>query len=342
MFKLAIGVLIMLMGSALCSGAEAALLSISPLQAKQMAQSNRTGAVALANIREHINRPIATIVILNNLFNIVGSIVIGSIATDVLGDAWLGVFSGVITFCIIIFAEILPKTLAEQHAEQVGLLVALPVQSLTWVMQPVIWLLEKLTNPFTQGNRQPTTDETQIKMLTHIGHQEGLIEADEAEMIRRVFWMNDVTAADIMTPRVAVTHLNSDRTLDQLRDDIIHSQHTRILVTQETIDQVIGTALKHELLAALVEGQGEREISTFTRPVQVIPETEPTDKLLKTFQASREHLMVVVDEYGGLSGVVTLEDVLEVLTGEIVDETDQVVDLQAWARQRYKRLLQPT
>lgn len=340
MLKLAIAVLIMLVGSAICSGTETALLSVPVLKARQLAQSRKPRAMALLAIRQRINRPIATIVILNNLFNIVGSIVIGSIAAEVFGDAVLGIFSGCLTFLVIVFAEILPKTLAEQYAEPIALMVAIPMTGLTWIMIPFVWLLEHITAPFIQQSRFPTTNETEIKLLASIGYQEGIIEEDEAEMIRRVFRLNDITAARIMTPRVALTYVPGNEAIATLREDVLNSQHSRILVIDGDIDHVQGIVLKYELLTALVEGKSDQPVSQLTRPVKFISETERADKLLQQFQADREHIAVVVDEYGGVSGVVTLEDVLEELTGEIVDETDRNVDLQALARQRRKRLLQ--
>jgi CBS domain containing-hemolysin-like protein len=340
MFTLAIAVLIMLIGSAICSGTETALLSVPILKARQLAQSRKPRALALLSIRQKVNRPIATIVILNNLFNIVGSIVIGSIAANVFGDALLGVFSGVLTFLVIVFAEILPKTLAEQYAQPIALTMAMPVRGLTWAMTPLVMLLERITSPFTRSRRLPTTNETEIKLLASIGYQEGIIEEDEAEMIRRVFRLNDIEAAHIMTPRVELTYLPGNEAIATLKDEILSSQHSRILLIEDDIDHIQGIALKYELLAALIENKGDQPISTLQRPVRFIAETERADKLLQDFQTNREHIAVVVDEYGGVSGVVTLEDVLEELTGEIVDETDLNVDLQALARQRRKRLLQ--
>ena len=184
------------------------------------------------------------------------------------------------------------------------------------------------------------TNETEIKLLASIGYQEGIIEQDEAEMIRRVFRLNDIEAAHIMTPRVELTYLPAQAAISNLKNDIIASQHSRILLVEEDIDRIQGIALKDDLLTALIQNQGEQPISTLQRPVRFIAETERADKLLQAFQTNQEHIAVVVDEYGGVSGVVTLEDVLEELTGEIVDETDLNVDLQALARQRRKRLLQ--
>ncbi|PPS43146.1 hemolysin family protein [Chroococcidiopsis sp. TS-821] len=340
MLTLAIIVLVILTGSALCSGVETALLSISTIRARQLAQSNIPSAVALLSIKEKISRPIATIVILNNIFNIVGSIVIGSVATHVLGDTWLGIFSAILTFLIIIFGEIVPKTVGERYAEPISLLAAIPVKGLTFLLKPLVWIVEKATLPFTKGKRRPTTNEAEIKLLANIGYQEGIIEDDEAEMIQRVFRLNDLTAADLMTPRTIVTYLPGNLTLAECKREIITSQHTRIIVVEESIDRVLGFALKQKLLAAMVEGKNDQKVASLTRQVRFVPETIRADKLLKNFLEAREHLAVVVDEYGNVAGVITLEDVLEVLTGEIVDETDRIIDLQETARKKRERLLQ--
>jgi CBS domain containing-hemolysin-like protein len=340
MLHLVIIVLIVILGSALCSGIETALFSVSTLRVRQLAQSRNPSAVALLVIRENMNRPIATIVILNNTFNIIGSILTGNVATQVLGDQWLGLFSGILTFLIIIFGEIIPKTIGERYAEQIAILASLPVTGLSIVFTPLVWILETVTAPFTKGKKRPTTNEAEIKLLANIGQQEGIIESDEAEMIQRVFRLNDVTASDLMTPRIMLTYIRGDLTLAEAKADIIGSQHTRIIVIDEYIDQVLGFVLKQSLLTAMVEGGINQKIATLTRKVRFVPETIPADKLLKEFIEAREHLAVVVDEYGNVAGVITLEDVLEVITGEIVDETDKTVDLQEIARKKRARMLQ--
>ncbi len=340
MLSLAIAILIMLIGSAFCSGSEAALLSVPLLKAQQLAESKKPAAIKLLAVRQRINRPIATIVILNNLFNIMGSVLIGGIAASLLNDALLGAFTGLLTLLVILFGEIFPKILGERYAIPIALAVAGPVQGLTWLFTPIVLLLEKITAPFVgQGNR-PSTNEAEIKLMATIGHQEGIIEADEAEMIRRVFRLNDVKSVDVMTPRVALTHIPGDMTITEAQAKILNSQHSRILVSATDIDHILGLVFKNELLAALIQGQGHLPVREVARPVRFVSETERADKLLQEFQTSREHLAVVVDEYGGVSGVITLEDVLEVLTGEIVDETDRNIDLQKLARQRQRRRLQ--
>ena len=334
MLVLLIAIGIVLLSSAICSGSEAALFSVPVVKVRRLAQSNRPGAQALLSIREQMNRPIATIVILNNIANIVGTSVVVIVATDVLGDQWLGLVSGILTFLVILFSEIVPKTVGERYSDQISLVIARPVAGLTRILTPLIWCIEKITNPLTAGGNRFTTDEAEIQLLAKMGQEEGTIEDDEFEMIRKIFNLNDMTAADLMTPRVVMTYLKGDLTLAEAREDLLNSPHSRIIVVGETLDEVTGVALKTELLAGIIQGKLDQAISHFAYKVHFVLGRKRADQLLLIFQQTRQHLAVVVDEYGGVSGVVTLEDVLEVLTGPLVDETDTIVDLQEFARKQ--------
>ena len=334
MLLLLVTIGIVLLSSAVCSGSEAALFSVPIVKARRLAQSNRPEALALLSICEQMNRPIATIVILNNIANIVGTTIVSVQATSVLGSRWLGLVSGIFTFLVILLSEIIPKTVGERYSEKIALIVARPVAGLTRILTPLIWCIEKITTPLTTGGNSFTTDEAEIKLLAKIGQEEGTIENDESEMIRKIFNLNDITAADLMTPRVVMTYLKGDSTLSEVKEDILAFQHSRIIVIDETQDQVIGVALKNELLAAIIQGKLDQSISNFAHEVHFVLGRRRANQLLSMFQQTRQHLTVVVDEYGGVSGVVTLEDVLEVVTGELVDETDTIVDLQEFARKK--------
>jgi CBS domain containing-hemolysin-like protein len=326
-------VLVVLIGSGLCSGAETALLSVRGVRARQLAEQGGARAHALLAIKQAIARPISAIVVLNNVFNIVGSIAVGRVAAATFGEGWVGVVSGVLTFLVILFAEILPKTLGERYAEQVSLWVALPVRALTTIMTPLVVLFETLMRPLTRGARSPSTNEVEIRLLAQIGHSEGIIEDDEVEMIQRVFQLNDRSARDLMTPRTMVTWLDANRRIAEARDDILASEHSRILVADGDLDRVVGVVLKHDLLAALL-AEEPTTVGDHLRPVEAVPWLVRADDLLQRFRLQQEHLAIVIDEYGGTMGVVTLEDVVEVLTGPIVDETDRRADLRSYARAR--------
>lgn len=337
MSALFFAVIIVLITSAICSGTEAALFSVPVIKVRQLAENKKKSSLALLKIRENIQRPIATIVILNNVANIVGSITVGSIATEVLGDAWLGVFSGGLTFLVIVFSEIIPKTIGEQHCISISLFSARTVLFITCLFTPLLWFLEKMTEPLQRDKSGHTTDESQIRFMAKVGRLEGAIEEDESEMIQNIFKLNDVTALDLMTPRVAMTCIEKDKSLAECKNVIIDSPHSRIIVIEETPDQVCGVVFKNELLIAMVNKHYDSKISDFVHEVAFVPDSIKADHLLVHFQENRQHIVVPVDEYSGVSGVVTLEDVLEVLTGEIVDETDQVVNLREFARKKQQK-----
>lgn len=341
MEALIITVFAVLILSALCSGSEAALFSVSLLNVQRLADSGHVSAQALLAIRRKMNRPITTLVILNNLANIGGSMFIGSLATAVFGSHWMGLFSAGLTLAVIIFSEIIPKTIGEHYAQPIALAVARPIQALTLVFLPFVWFLERITRPFVSDHRPLTTNEAQIKLLANIGRREGAIDENESLLIHQVFELNDYMASDIMTPRVMMTSLQASMTLAEASVAIRASEHSRIVVIDKSPDSVLGIAMKSELLLAIIDGKNDQAIADFLHEALFVPEAMRADTLLPYFLEHHQHLAVVVDEYGGVAGVVTLEDVLEVLIGEIVDETDRVTDLQEAARHRYARMRKP-
>ncbi|KIG16888.1 Magnesium and cobalt efflux protein CorC [Enhygromyxa salina] len=330
MLGLVLAVLSVLVASALCSGAEAALFSVSLVKAQALAAEGSAKGRALLEIRAAMERPIAAIVILNNIANIVGSIIVGSLAAGILGETWLGVFSGVLTFMVIVFSEIIPKTIGERNADALAPAIARTVLTVTKLLTPLIWFIELVTRPIVGESKAGlTVNEAQIRMLAGIAAKQGSIGTNESELIRRAFTLDDRRAREIMTPRVSMSSLRGDATLEDCRAAIVSSQHTRLVVVGNSRDDVIGVVLRSELLVELLEGRGGARLRDIAEEVPTTTEDVRADALLREFQTSRRHLAVVLDEFGGVAGVVTLEDVLEILTGEIVDETDQVVDLRA-------------
>ena len=330
MTELLLVAFLMIFISAMCSCTEAALFTVPIMKVRQMVdEEKRKGAKSLLKIQEKMNRPIAMIVIANNIANIGGSFIVAAMADRVFGSIWLTLVSGVLTFLVIIFAEIIPKTIGETYSSRISLLMARPVLWATRIMTPFIWMIEKITNPFTKGS-QPTfsTDEKEIRYLAQLGEEEGVIEEDELSMLQGVFQLNDKTARDLMTPRLAMTCIDSQKSIEEQRQELIDSQHSRIVVIGESRDDVRGVVLRSELLVALVEKKGEDMVGQYAYLPLTVDETLKADDLLPLFQQSRQHLAIVRDEFGGVAGVVSLEDVVEELTGEIVDETDTDEDMR--------------
>ncbi len=320
-----------ILASALCSGAEAALMSVPITRARVLADQGRPGAARLARLREQPHDAITAIVILNNIANIVGSITVGAVATAALGSAWLGAVSATLTLAIILFSEILPKAVGERYSVEIGLRLAAPLDWLAWLLYPMVRLFGLVTR-LVAAREGMSTDESEIAFLARRGGDEGAIEDDESEMIQRVFELNDQSAGDLMTPRIALTTLPADAALRDVQDAARRSPHSRLVAIGRDRDDPQGVVLQVDLLGAMLDGRWDEPVSGFVRAAQYVPVDTRADALLDRFRSSRNHLAIVVDEFGGVAGIVTLEDVLEVLTGEIVDETDRVADLQEAAR----------
>ena len=248
-----------------------------------------------------------------------------------------GFFSGVFTFLVIICAEIIPKTLGERFNDPLAFWLARPVLFITRILTWLLKLIEIFTWPInkkSEENQTATTNESEIKMMANIGSKEGVINHNESVMISKVLDMDDVTASEIMTPRVMMTSLGKDMTLEDAKEQIIESTHSRIVLIGEDSDDVVGIVYKTELLVAMVNNQFDKKLEDFSHKMKYVPEQASADKLLRFFQSSRIHLAIVTDQYSGVAGVVSLEDVLECLTGEIVDETDMAIDLQRVAKEK--------
>ena len=323
-------VVIVLLCSATISAIEAALFGISLSRAKIFLAQKKKHAVDLVTIRENMHKPITVLVVFNNIFNIVGSMIVGALAIKILGSTWLGLVSAVMTFLIIVVAEIIPKSIGSSHAESISLAAARPLLFLIKVLKPFIWLIEKATKPFTK--KQKIVSEEEIRILSHLGHLEGVIEEDEKEMIHKVFQLNDLSAKDIMTPRTVIIALDGDKTLGEVEEQIYSLSHSRLPIYHDNLDKITGVCHQRDLLTALARDEKGRRISEFRHEVMFVPENMKADKLLPLFQKQRYHLAIVTDEFGGTAGLVTLEDVLEQLVGEIVDEKDKEIDTREKAR----------
>ena len=323
MFAVLISVLAILGSSALLSMSEAAILSLPLVRVRVLFEQKKRHAKALLAIKEDITYTIATIVILNNTINIIGSIFVGQLVAHLFGDEWLGIVSGVLTFGIVVVGEIIPKVIGERYKATISLLAARPVRILTVVLHPLVWTIMKMTHPFTRSDdRIPKISEDEIKMMLRIGHAEGSVEMDEAVLCQRVFKLNDVRAFQIMKPINQIYALPADKTLTELKEEIINAPYSRIAVFQKDPVDIVGTVQQSALLREIARDNYQANVGDFMVPPVFVNYLTKADSLLEKFQASKQHLFIVQDTAGRDMGIVTLEDVLEELFGEIYDEKD--------------------
>lgn len=320
MFELAIVIIIILLFSGFFSGAEAAIVSISDAEVHTMMQRKRIGISILNRVNKQLNRSVITIVVWNNIVNIVGSITVGQIVINLYGDAVLAVITTGLTFGIIIFSEIIPKAIGIHYAERIALITAPFILVLTTIMLPVIVILEWITNIFKKGERKVGTED-QIRSLVTIGRSKGHIESDEGQLIHRAFILNDKTASDIMTPLKDIIGVNTDDTVGQSWQKIDHEAYSRYPVFGTSMHEVVGMIIKQDVLQGLYEKQGGNPLESIVREVLTVESDMRSDQLISLFRDKHIHLAVVQEDRHTV-GLVTLEDVLEELVGEIEDETD--------------------
>ena len=317
LLSLGILVLIVLIGSAMCSGVEAALLAVNPLRVHQLAIKPKAipGAKKLAKLRQRLGRTLTVITIANNGFNIFGSLMLGSYATFVFKEGYaLPLFSILLTILVLLLGEILPKSIGTRLALQISLASAPILHWLGIIMKPIVVLLEKILPVITAEN-EITTDEEEIRQMARLGSQKGKIEADEAAMISKVFQLNDLTARDLMTPRVVAPTLDGSTTLDKLRSTLMKNNAHWWVVLGEEVDKIIGITSRERLLTALLQGQSQLTPSDLSEPVEFVPEMIRVDRLLTSFNNDKSGVRVVVDEFGAFVGLIGAEAVLAVLAG---------------------------
>ena len=320
MASLIVAVVTILFLDGLVSASEAAVFSVPLFRARLLAKKSKLGKTLLS-LKESMEFPITTLVSLSNLITIVGSVLTGLIAADVFGEEWVGAFAAVLTFLIMIFAEIIPKRLGERFAEPIGLAVAVPLFFISRLFSPITWFIRKCTEPFGRGKKSITSEE-EIAFLVTMGTEEGAIRKHEGEFINRVFKLNDITAYDMMTPAMSATLLNAKDTVLAAKETIQNASHSRIPVWSESPDHVIGIAHQRELLRALVEGRNELLVEDFVQPALIVRDTRLGDELLRDFKEKRQHMAIVTNRDGRLVGVVGLSDVLEELIGEVIEEQE--------------------
>ncbi|CAN5631267.1 hemolysin family protein [soil metagenome] len=316
---------ILILLSGFFSGAEIALFSLGEARVRSLVEEGRRGAQALADLKSNPERLLVTILIGNNIVNIGAASLATALALDVFGNQGVAYATGVMTLLILIFGEITPKGFSSVNNVQVGLAVAPVVHLLSRVLYPMVLPLEALTRWFLRRSARvgaPSVTEGEIREMTAIGHREGSIDEHERQIIERAFWLDEKRAWDIMTPRVDIFAWPATRTLAEIADELNTVRHSRIPVFRETIDDLVGVLYTRDAYQALVSGQRDIQIGELVREPLFVPGSVPLTRLLGKFQTSRVHIGVVIDEYGGTDGLVTLEDILEELVGEIVDETD--------------------
>ncbi|MBP2281160.1 CBS domain containing-hemolysin-like protein [Psychrobacter sp. PL15] len=325
--------------SFICSLAEAALLTMTPSYIADVQENNPKKANMLKRLKvDNIDQSLAAILTLNTMAHTLGSIGAGAQATIVFGSAWFGVFSAVMTFAILIFSEIIPKTLGTMYWRQLSGLVTYFVRGIIILLYPIIWLSERLTKFLVRGKEADVFSRREFSALASIGEEAGHIDPLEARIIRNLLAFGAIKVEDIMTPRSVMLAFEQTKTIADVMADRPKLTFSRLPIYDGDLDNITGFVLKTDMLLAKVNHAMHKPLIQFQREITYVFSKMKLFDLLDLMLKNRIHIAVTVGEYGEVKGLVTLEDVLETLLGlEIVDEIDRVEDMQALARQMMDR-----
>ncbi|MCJ7688793.1 MAG: hemolysin family protein [Clostridiaceae bacterium] len=326
-----ISLVVLLMFSAFFSASETALMSLSKIRLRHMVDSETKGAERINKLIKNPSKLLGSILVGNNISNIGASALATSLAINLYGDSGVGIATIAMTILVLIFAEITPKSLAAQNSEKISLKVSGPISLITFVLNPLITVLIYITNTIIKilggeiDKVKPFITEEELKTMVSVSHEEGVLEGEEKQMIYNVFEFGDSQAKDVMTPRTDMIVANINSTYQELINIFREEQFSRLPIYEETVDNIIGVLYIKDLIF-FEDGKEEFSIEKHMRVPYFTYEFKSTVDLFADMRAKRVPIAILLDEYGGTSGIVTIEDLVEEIVGDIEDEYDDDED----------------
>lgn len=316
--------------SFVCSVLEAVLLSVNRSYVALMQRRGEAAGRILSGMKDRIDEPIAAILTLNTIAHTVGAAWGGAIATQVFGEVWIGAFTAVLTFAVLVYSEIIPKTLGATFCNQLARPTAHLLRLMVLVMKPVLAPLDLLSRWITpRGHQGARISRAEIEALAELGHREGALDEDEFQVMANVMQLDEIAVSEVMTPRIDIVAVPVDASVSQAMDVMLDHGKLRLPVYEGDLDQIVGILLARDLWRAARDGR-EEEVRAVARPVRFAPASKPVEELIQEMRAKRTKMIIVLDEYGGTAGLVTLEDLIEEIVGEIQDEheTNEPIDFR--------------
>ncbi len=322
LFDQIVVLIVLLLLSGFFSSAETALFSISRAKARHIAKEKGITNTLIKKMKDDPHRLLSTILIGNNLVNVGAAALATAITIRLVASNAVGIATGIMTALILIFGEIIPKSIATRNNVLIARLVILPLYWLSILFSPIIFFLNFIPRLTRKVQRKSRVTEEELMTFVEVVEEEGGIEEEEKELIHNIFEFDDTSASEIMTPRADMFVINVDEDLNV--EAIIRSGFSRIPVIEEDIDHVIGILNIKDLFMHQVTAAEQTDVRRVMSEPYFVPENKKLDHLLQEFKKRKQHIAIVVDEHGGVSGLITLEDALEEIVGEIIDETDKV------------------
>ena len=338
LFLLFLYLFIALFFSFLCSILEAVILSITPSFIGIKIQEGKTYALELQKLKDNIDRPLSAILTLNTFAHTIGAAGVGAQAQLIWGNEYLSIISTILTLIILIFSEIIPKTLGANYWEQLAPFVSPTLKFMIFALYPLVIFSQFITKILKKDKDRSVFSRADFSAMTEMGAKSGIFRRDESKIIQNLLRFNKILVKDIMTPRTVVLAANEDTTVKEFYEKNRNLRFSRIPVFKESKDNPTGFVLKDELLVNIIEKNFDKKLGEMKRDIQVVYEQLPIPELFNYLMEKNEHIAVVIDEYGGMAGVVSMEDVIETLLGmEILDEMDSHADLQMLARKNWEK-----
>lgn len=323
--------------SFLCSMLEAVMLSISPAYVAVAVEKKTRSGLLLEHLIDKIDRPISAILTMNTICNTMGSAAIAYRVQQLYGDYWVTAASAVLTLLILVFSEIIPKSIGANHWKFLAPFSAYAVQGLILLLYPFVFASERISRNLRSDNELPEVTREEMIMTAELGVEEGTLKLKESNIIKNLLMLDKIYVSDIMTPRSVFFALDAEMTAEQAIDKYKPIRFSRVPVYAGSLDNVIGMTHRYKILEAVSHDQLNVKMSELSSPIASIPERMTVQQALDFFIKDKEHLALVVDEYGVVTGLVTLEDAVETLLGvEIVDEFDHIEDMRKYALEQWQ------
>lgn len=328
---LAIGV------SFVCSILEAVLLSVSQSYIAVMERKGQKSGILLRELKEDIDKPLSAILSLNTIAHTVGAAGVGAQAQIVFGSGYVGITSAILTLLILFLSEIIPKTLGATYWRKLAPATGRMLRWMIWILYPFVILSLMITRLLSGDENQVTFSREELSAMAERGVEEGIFEQEESDILKNLVQLRSLRIKDIMTPRIVVVGFNEEKTVADVLHKVEEIRFSRLPLYGDSEDDITGYVLKNDLLIRLAKGEKDIKLKELKREILILPDFLSLQDFFERLLEKQEHIAVAVDEYGGFSGVVTMEDLVETLLGmEIVDEVDAIDDMQKMAREKWQ------
>lgn len=323
--------------SFLCSIMEAVLLSVPISYLKSKAKNGSKSIISMIGYKDDVDKPLSAILSLNTVAHTVGAAGVGAQATVVFGDEYFGVVSAVLTILILVFTEIIPKTLGAKYNKRLVGVITVFLKWTIFITYPLVWLSSIITKNISSKKPEFTTSREEISALASIGNEEGIFVEKEKKIIQNLIKLKSLKIKEVMTPRIVVVTANEDMTLKEFLENKEFLHFSRIPIFKHNTDNITGYVFRQFVFEKLAEDKFDLKLKDIKRDILIFPENVTLFDAWEEMLKRKEHISLVLDEYGGMDGITTLEDIIESLLGfEIVDETDREEDMQKYALRRWR------